>query len=127
MSQMNRMHNAGNPYQVGFKRVLCVCSAGLLRSPTAALVLSQEPFNFNTRAAGADVGHALVPVDEVLLEWAQEIVCMTEQLADTLRNRFEILPPIVVLGIPDDFRYRDPTLIKMIRDKYSKLTENCAQ
>ncbi len=72
----NRKRNSGNPYQGEFKRVLCVCSAGLLRSPTAAMVLSQDPFNFNTRAAGIVPNYALIPVDEVLLEWADEIVCM---------------------------------------------------
>lgn len=31
MSLMNRLGNADNPYQDRYKRVLCVCSAGLLR------------------------------------------------------------------------------------------------
>ena len=56
---MNRLANSSNRYQGEYKRVLCVCSAGLLRSPTAALVLSQEPYNFNTRAAGLDEAFAL--------------------------------------------------------------------
>lgn len=75
---MNRKWNSHNEYQGKHKRVLCVCSAGLLRSPTAAWVLSNPPYNFNTRAAGIDVGHALIPVDDVLIEWADEIVCMDE-------------------------------------------------
>lgn len=50
---MNRIANASNKFQGSYKRVLCVCSAGLLRSPTAALVLSKDPYNFNTRACGA--------------------------------------------------------------------------
>ena len=49
---MNRIANSTNPFQKDYKRVLCVCSAGLLRSPTAAYVLSQAPYNYNTRAAG---------------------------------------------------------------------------
>jgi len=64
MSLRNRIHNSSNPYQGKFKRVLCVCSAGLLRSPTTAFVLSQEPYNYNTRAAGIVDDYALVPVDE---------------------------------------------------------------
>jgi len=32
-------------------------------------VLSQEPYNYNTRAAGIVDDYALVPVDEVLLNW----------------------------------------------------------
>ena len=68
MSTMNRMSTVHNRYQGDYKRVLCVCSAGLLRSPTAALVLAQDPYNYNTRAVGVTQDFALVPVDRVLLE-----------------------------------------------------------
>lgn len=78
---MNRLDNARNEFQGEYKRVLCVCSAGLLRSPTTAVVLSSEPYNFNTRAAGLVREFALVPVDKVLLFWADEIVCMTADQA----------------------------------------------
>jgi predicted protein tyrosine phosphatase len=117
---MNRLANCGNKYQGEYKRVLCVCSAGLLRSPTAAFVLSQEPYNFNTRAAGLTKEFALIPVDKVLLEWADEIVCMSQKQATEIKNLLEEPKPIVVLNIPDDFRYRDPELIKLIRDAYDK-------
>lgn len=117
---MNRLANCSNRFQGDYKRVLCVCSAGLLRSPTAALVLSQEPYNFNTRAAGIVPQFALIPVDRVLLEWADEIVCMTSEQAEEIRPRLEEEKPIIVLGIDDDFRYRDPELIKLIRESYDK-------
>jgi len=128
MSLMNRLGNAKNPYQGEFKKVLCICSAGLLRSPTAALVLSQEPFGYNTRAAGIEPDFALVIVDEVLIEWADEFVCMTKEQEEKLRK---IVPkkddgtstkPIFCLNIPDNFGYRDPKLMKMIKDEYTKLT-----
>jgi predicted protein tyrosine phosphatase len=90
----------------------------LLRSPTAALVLSQEPYNFNTRAAGLEESFALVPVDEVLLEWAQEIVCMTKAQGKELETRTK--KKIIVLDIPDSFPYRSPALIEMIKDKYEE-------
>ncbi len=70
---MNRLGNCNNSYQGEAKRVLCVCSAGLLRSPTAAFVLSNSPWNYNTRAAGLTPQFALIPVDKVLLTWSQEI------------------------------------------------------
>lgn len=116
MTDMNRMHNAKNPYQDKYKRVLCVCSAGLLRSPTAALVLSQPPFNYNTRAAGLE-SYALIKVDEVLLHWADEIVCMTQEQCNTLL-KMTLNKPIVCLDIPDNFSYRDPELMKMISANY---------
>lgn len=116
---MNRLANCHNPYQGLNKRVLCVCSAGLLRSPTAAFVLSQKPYNFNTRAAGLVQDFALIPVDKVLLEWADEIVCMTEEQAGELGGLTN--KPIFCLGIEDNFGYRDPELMKLIANKYDAL------
>lgn len=116
MNDMNRLGNATNPFQGKFKKVLCVCSAGLLRSPTAALVLSQEPFNFNTRACGLDAGFALIPVDDVLLAWADEIVCMDSYQAQQLRERTKKI--VICLNIGDSFTYRDPELMKLIRENY---------
>ena len=59
MSTFNKLANTRNPYQGTSKRVLCVCSAGLLRSPTIAWILSNPPFNFNTRAAGVSLEYVL--------------------------------------------------------------------
>lgn len=122
MSEINRMYNCRNPYQGDYKRVLCVCSAGLLRSPTTAFVLSNEPFNFNTRAAGIDAGHALVVVDAVLLEWADEIVCMDEYQKKLLETRTD--KPVYNLRIGDNFAYRDARLIALIKKNYSKEVTN---
>ena len=124
---MNRLANCTNRYHGEYKRVLCVCSAGLLRSPTAAFVLSQEPYNFNTRAAGLNPEFALVPVDRVLLEWADEIVVMSAQQAEQIRAMLEDEKPIVVLGIPDNFRYRDPELIRLIRESYDNHTKELSE
>lgn len=120
----NRFWNCRNTNQCDFKRVLCVCSAGLLRSPTAALVLSQKPYNFNTRAAGIDEGHALIPVDDVLLEWADEIVCMTPEQEGRLKLKLLNITiqtkPVICLDIEDNYVYRDPELINLIKEKYNE-------
>lgn len=115
---MNRLHNATNPYQGKFKRVLCVCSAGLLRSPTAAVVLSQDPFNFNTRAVGLDESHALIPIDQVHVAWADEIVVMSTSQSIEIKRKFETNKPIRILDIPDSFSYRDPKLMELIKERY---------
>ena len=114
---MNRLANCKNMYQGGYKRVLCVCSAGLLRSPTAAVVLSHEPFNFNTRAAGLAPEFALIPVDEVLLEWADEIVCMEPAQAEKLAVMAP-KKPVICLGISDSYEYRSDELRALIKVKY---------
>lgn len=102
-----------------YKRVLCVCSGGMLRSATAAIVLSQKPYSFNTRAAGTDE-NALVKVDEFLISWADEIVCMTSQHAILIGPLLRLHPNkrCVTLGIEDNFEYRDPALIAEIMGRY---------
>ena len=121
MSKMNRLANTKNKYQGSYKKVLCVCSAGLLRSPTAALVLSQEPFNFNTRSAGLNSDYALIQVDDVLLEWADEIVCMEKEQEEILLQT--TMKPVICLDLEDDFEYRNPKLIELVKQAYLEKTK----
>jgi predicted protein tyrosine phosphatase len=118
-----KIGNSSNCYQGSFKRVLCICAGGLLRSPTAAFVLSQEPYNFNTRSAGLNPSYALINVDVVLLSWADEIVCMEQEMISSIRTLLDGVlggkdKPIRCLCIPDRFSYRDPELMKLIRERY---------
>lgn len=115
---MNRIWNAKNPNQGEAKRVLCLCSAGLLRSPTMARVLGGEPFNFNTRAAGVDRGHALIFADEVLLHWADEIVCATPEIAAAVALRVKDGEKLTILQIPDKYPYNHPELVQEIKQQY---------
>lgn len=132
-SSMNQLANIDNPYQGDAKKVLCLCSAGLLRSPTTANVLHRE-FGYNTRSAGlTDV--ALIPVSHALLLWAEEIIvmelfhnrllinllewyhrskCISQEHAD------EIMKKVIVLEIPDKFKYMDEELQKIILTKYKE-------
>lgn len=119
MRDQNRLYNATNPAQGRHKKVLCLCSAGLLRSPTAAVVLSQAPFNFNTRAAGLVSEYALVLVDGVLIHWADEVVCMTEEQGVMLRES-GCKKPIICLNIEDNYEYRDPKLMDLISNNYKE-------
>lgn len=120
MSQ-NALWNCKNPHQGKYKKVLAVCSAGLLRSPTIAWVLSQDPYNFNTRAAGTG-DYALIQVDDVLLTWADEIVTVDEEKATHLKARLNLLEmfdkPVINLDIPDCFEYRHPKLVEWIIKAY---------
>jgi predicted protein tyrosine phosphatase len=121
---MNRMNNAHNIFQGKFKKVLCVCSAGLLRSPTIAYILSQEPYNYNTRAIGIVPEFALISLDNVLLHWADEIICVEQehvlQIKDLLKEN-NLNKPLVYLNIPDIFSYREPKLIDIIKTQYDKI------
>ena len=113
-----------NSYQGDYKRVLTVCSANMLRSPTMAHVLSAEPYNFNTRSAGI-AGFALIPVTEELLMWADEVVCADTEHALYIRDKlmqYQLDKPIVNLNIPDIYEYRNPKLIELIKERYEQRT-----
>lgn len=65
------------------------------------------------RAAGIDTGHALIPVDDVLLEWADEIVCMDEYQQKILQERTK--KPVHDFRVGDNFEYRDKGLVAIIK------------
>lgn len=123
----NAIHNASNPYQGDSKHVLCCCSAGLLRSPTAANVIHRE-FGHNTRAVGLEESYALIPINPQLLYWADEIVVMTSSHADVVEKLCEehlgaaSWPKLIVLSIPDNFAYMDKSLQILIADAYREAT-----
>ncbi len=113
-----RVDNITNPYQTKAKKVLCLCSAGMLRSPTIANTLHKE-YGYNTRAAGVDAYHALIPVDEVLLTWADEIVCAEPSVHRRLVELYPSIPlRIVVLNLPDIFEWNSAELIRLITKQY---------
>lgn len=124
MINRNRWGNIDNPYQGSAKKVLCVCSAGMLRSPTAANVLYKE-YGYNTRSAGCVSEFALIPLDEVLIAWADEIVCMEDSHAHAVQAMAQevigVDPAklkIINLGIPDIYSWGDPELQKLILKNY---------
>ena len=122
MGFMNRITNAGNRYQGSDRRVLCVCSAGLLRSPTAARILSAPPFNFNTRAAGVVADYALIHADQVLISWADDIVCMEPWMVETIRSSDVAKNKnIHCLDVEDNYAYMDPSLVGEMLAKLEKI------
>ena len=113
----NALWNCRNPFQGSEKRVLVVCSAGLLRSPTCAWLLSQ--YKYNTRSCGIH-DYALIQYDDVLEHWADEIVVMNPELViDTMPKE-----KTTVLNIPDIFEYMDKTLQKRIKEEYENTLHN---
>lgn len=112
-----------NSYQGDYKRVLTVCSANMLRSPTMAHVLSAEPYNFNTRSAGI-ADFALIPVTNDLLMWADEIVCADSEhttVINKMLQKLDIDKPLLNLRIPDVYEYRNEGLIDLIKLRYDDI------
>lgn len=122
----NRIFNINNPNQGTRTKTLCCCSAGLLRSPTAAFVLARD-FNRNTRAVGLEPSFALIPPDMVILEWADEIVVMTEDHLRTVRMLMDEWgvedKPIYVLDVLDMYEAFDPQLMEIISKSFERKTK----
>ena len=106
----------GHSSQGHHPKYLFVCSAGLLRSPTFAKVLTE--IGYNTRSCGSE-SYALIPLSVNLIFWADKIFFMEEfnyegALAtfskdeDTLQ---EIKSKHIILGIEDKYDYNCPTLV----------------
>lgn len=113
-----------NPLQGTAPRVLFVCSAGILRSATAAHLFCSPDYGWNTRCAGI-WKCALVKVSLDLVEWADVIFCMELEhrahIEELLRDasgtvREKIVKKVYVLNIPDTFTYRSPSLEKLLLD-----------
>ena len=117
-----------NHYQGRNRRWLFVCSAGLLRSPTAAQIATK--YAINARSSGTSE-YALIPLSVNLLEWAHKIVFMGQdnfdeaiatfsQLDSKNGNRYyedTIREKSSIWHIPDKYEYMSADLITLIEDK----------
>jgi predicted protein tyrosine phosphatase len=130
MIKRNQLGVILNAFQGKHKKVLTVCSAGCLRSPTAAHILSGHPWNFNTRCAGTSSEYAIVPVTEALIVWADVILVMDEwqqrhinEMQNVLATEYEAFEykQVINLDIPDNYEYRDPRLLKIMTEKFEEL------
>lgn len=122
--QRNKKSIICNPYQRDFLKVLTVCSGGVLRSPTAATLLTQL-YNYNCRSCGTQ-DYALIPLSKELVYWAEEIVVAEYyhqgEVEDVINNCYldEPRPLIRVLEIPDEFDYMDPELVRLMKLKFDE-------
>ncbi len=119
-SNRNQCANAQNRYQGRIKKVLTVCSAGLLRSPTIAKVLFED-YKYNTRCCGISDEYALIPISTALVYWADEIVFADKEHHSAIRHLLEEMHyqgRISILNLPDTFEYAAPELEAIIRERY---------
>ena len=119
----NQLFNVHNYAQGNTKKVLTVCSAGLLRSATLANFLVKE-YEYNVRNCGTVESYALIPISEALVCWADEIVFVNKEnyrqvekeLKDILTE--DGMKKIKVLDIPDDYMFNDPELLEICKEQY---------
>lgn len=116
-----------NPYQGDTKKVLTVCSAGLLRSATMQNWLIKE-YGYNVRNCGTARDFALIPISEALIRWADEIIFMNgENFIDIERswdeNMLKDSARVITLCIQDSYGFNDPRLIEEISRQYGLVQE----
>jgi predicted protein tyrosine phosphatase len=123
----NQAHNIANPYQGKFKKVLTVCSAGLLRSATMQNFLISE-YGYNVRNCGTEESYALIPISTALVFWADEIIFVNKENYLAVKPELEKLKEegwksfkIRVLDIPDMYAFKDPKLIEICSWQYERI------
>ena len=99
--------------------ILFICSGNKLRSPTAEKVFKSD--TINTKSAGTSKKAKKV-VDSKDIKWANTIYVMEEKHKQRLMAYFPDsvkFKEIIVLNIPDNYKYMDRELIKILKDKIS--------
>lgn len=112
-----------NRWQGDTLKVLFVCSAGVLRSPTASIHFAKTR-GWNTRAVGDNEEFALIPVSEALMHWADVVFVMTTDQRIHLKHTFNesLWNKIFVMNIHDDFEFMNEELIQFLEASMEHLT-----
>lgn len=104
------------------KHVLFICSQNKLRSPTAEAVFAETP-GIEVDSAGLN-NDAVVPLSPEQVRWADVILVMEKAHREKLTRKFKRYldgQRVVVLGIPDQYRFMDPALVKLLEAKVPPL------
>jgi len=98
--------------------ILFICNQGQNRSKTAAQLFSGT---FHTASAGL---YSDASVTETQLTQADVIIAMEERHREEIARRFPrvyLQKQILVLGISDIYRYRQPELVRLLKVRINEL------
>ena len=102
-------------------RLLFICGRNRWRSPTAEQVFSEYP---GLECSSAGLNHdAENPLTPQLVEWADLIFVMERAHKARLSARFQEHlrgKRVICLDIPDNYRFMDSTLIKLLKTKVGR-------
>ncbi len=101
-------------------KLLFLCSRNLWRSPTAEALFKDHP-RYEARSAGTENG-ARIKLTAGHLGWADLIFCMEKKHAARVNERFAAElgdKPLVILRVPDDYRFMDPALVDLLQSELS--------
>lgn len=112
-----------NPYQGNDKRVLFVCSMGILRSATGSRIYGNK---YNTRSVGTH-DEALIQINQKMIDWADEIVFVNKENFTIAGYHFYLEGANVkVLNIPDEYEHMHPEIIKAFNEQYEEINPEYA-
>lgn len=98
--------------------VLFVCSKNKWRSPTAEVIYKNRN-GINVRSAGTEPS-ARIKLSSKSILWADIIFVMEKKHKERLLENFSDTAEdkqIIILDIPDDYKFMDPELIEDIKTK----------
>lgn len=99
-------------------KILFVCTANKLRSPTAEEVFRDYP-DIEAISAGTDA-QAPRPLTSALVASADLIFVMENHHRERIRSKYRQRPAdsrIITLHIPDEYERGDPVLVELLREK----------
>ena len=97
-------------------RILFVCSQNKIRSKTAEEIFLGHD-DVEAKSCGTETD-ASAPASVEILAWADVVVCMGASHKKKLRKKFWSIvdvKQVVILGIPDEYDYGDPSLAEILR------------
>jgi predicted protein tyrosine phosphatase len=98
--------------------ILFICSRNQWRSPTAEAIYRDRP-GLQVRSAGTEPA-ARIRVTAKTIAWADRIFVMEKRHKQRLQENFpqEMQgKQVIVLDIPDDYRFMDPELVEEIESR----------
>ena len=105
--------------------ILFICGRNQWRSPTAEAVWRKIP-GLNVRSAGTSP-KAKKSVSATDIQWADFIFVMEPKHQQRMKATFGKLlnyKQIVVLNIPDDYKFMDPELVEMFETEAAQFLDD---
>jgi predicted protein tyrosine phosphatase len=100
--------------------ILFVCSKNLSRSPTAESIYKDHA-GLHVKSAGTEPS-AGTEVTAEHIEWADLVFVMEKKHEQSMRHKFPLetgQKQIVLLDIPDEYKFMDPVLVEKITGQVS--------
>lgn len=113
-----RLRELGSLYENFNMNLLFVCSRNQWRSPTAEVIYKNYS-GMNVKSAGTEPS-ARIKLTSKIVEWADVIFVMEKKHKQRIIEKFNSIldrENIIILDIPDEYKFMDAELIEEIKIK----------